>query len=261
MAKEMSAVEYVVIILALLAFVAVIMNSGALKQQLPEQGATTVSVTASGSASATADAAQLDLLVNGTGNTTQIAVANLSKTMNLVNSTLLKYVNGNLSQISTEYFNVNACYSYPYYISTTTIYPPKVNKTCGYVATEDLLITIPNSNNVTSALQSLTSIPNVYVNGAAAKLTNQQISTLRGQALTQAMSNATGQAVAVSPTGKVSALNITVNGFYVYPLQYSFGGTGIVTPGAAAGELQNSLFYTGTSSVTESVTVVFAVQH
>jgi uncharacterized protein YggE len=257
----MNAAEYVVVILALLAFVAVLLNSGIAKQQ-PGQAATTVTVTASGSASSIADAAQIYLFMNGTGNTTQAAVANLSRTMGLVNSTLLKYVNGNLSDISTGYFNVNACNNYPYRISATTTYPPTPpNRTCGYMASESLLVIIPDANNVTSALESLTSMPNVYVTSVDAKLTNQQIGTLRGQALAYAMSNATGQAKVVSPTGNVSALNITVNGFYLYPLQYSFGTAGTTAPGVAAAELQNSLFYKGTSSVTESVTVVFAVQH
>jgi uncharacterized protein YggE len=259
MATGTTAVEYVVIILALLAFVAVILDSGALRLQTGP-GATTVTVTASGSASSSADAAQLYLFVNATGNTTQLAVANLSSTLDSVNSTILKYINGNLSEISTEYFNVNKCYNYPY-PSTTTISPPgSHNQTCAYVASETLLVTIPNVKNTTASLESLTSIPNVYVTDVAAKLTDQQISALRGQALAAAMANATGQATAVSPTGKVSTLNITVENFYVYPFQYSFGSLGTVTPTAAAGEIQDSLFYEGTSSVTESVTVVFAVQ-
>lgn len=254
---ERTPIEYVVIILALLAFTAVVLNSDALKT--PTSGLQTITVSASGSASSTADSASLYLIINGTGNTTQLAVANLTKTVDAVNSTLSAYLGGNLSTISTDYFNVNKCYNPVYYPSTTI---PYYNKTCEYQATTELLVTIPNIKNTTQVLESLVTIPNVYVTDVAAKLTDTQISTLRSEALAMAMTNATNQATAVSPTGHVSIMNITVSSFYIYPFQYSLGSFGgAISPSSAAQQLQTSLFYSGTSSVGESITVVYAVQH
>ncbi len=206
-------------------------------------GGSGITVTATGSASTTGGQAVLNLYVNGSGSSTQLAIANLSNTLTSVNSTLLNYLNKNLSLITTQYFSVNKAY----------------NKSV-YVAYENLLVTLPNAQNATGALISLSAIPNVYVSNIAPKLSDQQISTLRSQALSMAMANATAQATAVSPTGKVTVLNITVNSYYVYPLPYSFGGGLPVTPGIAAGQISSgsSLFYSGTSSVTESVSVEFS---
>ncbi len=206
-------------------------------------GGTQITVTASGTAFSSAAQVSMSMFVNGSGNSSATAIANLSKTLNKVNATLLKYVNGNISLITTQYFNVNKAY----------------NKST-YVAQENLLVIIPNATNVTGALIGLASIPNVYVFNINSKLSAQQTATLRTQALSLAISNATIQANAVSPTGKSMLLNVTINSYYFYPLPYYNGGPGgIATPVAQVARNQtiNSLFYSGRSSVTESVTAQF----
>jgi uncharacterized protein YggE len=198
-----------------------------------------ITITATGSASTSGGQASIYLYANGSGSSSQLAIANLSNTLTSVNSTLLKYINGNLSRITTQYFNVNKAY----------------NKSV-YVAYENILVTIPNAQNATGTLVSLSAIPNVYVSNIAPKLSDQQISTLRSQALSIAMANATSQATTVSPTGRAIVVNISVNSYYVYPMPYNFGG-GVATPAVAVKQISSSLFYSGTSTVTESVSVVF----
>ncbi len=221
-------------------------------------GGSTITITATGSASMPGGGAELYLYVNGTGNTTQSAVANLSRTLSTVNSSLSGYLNGNLSLITTQYFNVGKvtlCVPYPY-VALPAWCSGNYNKT-SYQAYESVSVDIPNAKNATGVLVALSGIPNVYVSSIQAKLTDQQTAALRGEALASAMSNATVQATALAPSGKVSPLNITVNNYYVYPLPYSFGGTPVAAQAAASSQAVNSLFYSGTSSITESITVVF----
>ncbi len=198
-------------------------------------GLGTITVTASGSAYGSPSQATLSVTINATGATNAQAVANLSSSLDSFNSTIYRYVNGNLSMISTEYFNVY-----------------KIYNRSGYQATEQVSATIPNISNVSHAIGALSSIPNVYVTYAGAQLSASQIVSLRDIALSNAVSNATRQAQAVA--GSSSTLyvsNITVDSYYFYPVQL---GTAV---GAPASSSVSPQFYSGRSHVTESVTAVF----
>jgi uncharacterized protein YggE len=203
-----------------------------------------ISISATGTAYNKSSQADLSIDVNGTGLTNAAAVKNVSESLSLFNSTISKYVNGNLSQISTTYFNVYKLY----------------NMT-GYQATEGLSVTIPNISNVSGAIGAISSIPNIYVSYATPSLSDAQISKMRVTALSLALSNATSQAHALIGNDTIYATNISINNYYVYPFTY-----GLASPPAesASGGISRSnisitpQFYGGLNKVTESITVTFS---
>lgn len=213
-----------------------------------------VKITASGSASNEPSQALIYVTINGTGATTGSAVQNLSSTINEFNSSIYKFVNGNLSAVTTSSYSVNRPYCYQY--------APYNKTSCynGYVAEESLSIMIPNIRNVSAVLGSTASIPNVYVTYVSAALSDSQATTLRQQALESAIANATSQAGAViGPNDMIYSTNVTVNSYYAYPYPYGVsatasanGGTASVAPSAIGPQ-----FYGGTNQVEESVSVVF----
>ncbi len=197
-----------------------------------------LTISASGTVANTTSQAVLYASINGTGQTNQLAVENLSGTLNEFNSTILKYVNGNASRISTSYFNVYKIY----------------NKS-GYSASESVDIIIPNISNVSKAIGALSSIPNVYVTDTISQLSGTQIGAMRTRALSLALANATAQADAlIGNNSTVYSTNITINSYYVYPYSYS-SGAGAVPAGITT--TVPPQYYGGSSTVTESITVVF----
>jgi uncharacterized protein YggE len=208
-----------------------------------------LTITASGTVSNKSTQASLYVIVNGTGANSQLAVQNISATLNKFNSTILKFVNGNLSRVSTTYFNTYKAY----------------NKSA-YTSTEGLSIVLPNINNVSGAIGALSNITNVYVVGATPQLSDAQTSAMRIEALSLAMSNATAQAHAlIGPNDTIYATNISVNNYRIFPYGYAIGAS---SPGAAGGgnsaapepSINSTIptqFYGGTNQVTETVTVVF----
>lgn len=240
---------YLVIILAVVIFAALLIFTLQSTSRLGG-GTSTVNmnqltISASGTVSNSSSQASMYLIVNGTGTTSQLAVQNISATLNKFNSTILKYVNGNLSRISTSYFNVYKNY----------------NKT-GYTATEGLNLILPNIKNVSGAISSLSNISDLYVVGASPQLSDAQTSAMRIRALSLAMSNATAQAYALIGNNEtIYATNISVNNYRIFPYGYALGASSAVVPsGAPVQNINSSVptqFYGGTSQVTESVTVVF----
>jgi uncharacterized protein YggE len=236
---------YVIIILALVAFSSIIAlsfmaNGNKLSSTTVPQGSSTLMITATGTSYNASSQADLYLTMNGTGATNQEAVHNISATLNAFNSTVSPYVNGNLTRITTNYFNVYKIY----------------NKT-GYQATESLTVRIPNIHNVSGAIGALSDIPNIYVSDANPVLSDSQISTMRITALSLALANATAQAqTLIGRNNTIYNTNISVNSYYIYPRYYSLSST--AGGGAINGNTSiPTQFYGGTNKVTESITVVF----
>ncbi|MGD0729323.1 MAG: SIMPL domain-containing protein [Candidatus Micrarchaeaceae archaeon] len=193
-------------------------------------------ITATGAASNSSSQAQMYVTINGTGSTNAAAVQNLSNALNTFNSTIVKYVNGNLSDVTTSNFNVYRIYN-----------------TSNFMASEDLTIIIPQIKNVGAAILALSSIPNVYVTSANPILSANQTTLLRSKALSNALANATAQAKALIPSNQsIYSTNITVDDYYFYPLYGSASGASVNSTGSLPPQ-----FYSGTNQVVERVTVTF----
>jgi uncharacterized protein YggE len=194
-------------------------------------GRHTITVAASGTASGIPAEVQVSIYANGTGTSSSGAAANLSTTLNVLNSTLMNYVNGNESNISTDS-----------YILT------KVNVThMPYLAVESLHA-IVNVQRISALLGALSNISNVYVSGEYTMLSASQSSSLRSDALSSAIANATSQAHAVVGQNVVlTPINITVNTYRVYPIY-----------GSTAAQSSSLVFYPGTAEVTGTVSVIFS---
>lgn len=214
-----------------------------------------ITISATGTASAQPTEGVLYLSVRGNGKTAAAATYNLSIALNQMNATLLKYIGGNLSLIKTTYYNL---------YNQTNTYPPCYGAACpvyasynGFVASEQLTVTIPNTQNVSKAIGALSAVNNIQITSASATLSDAQITALRTEAFENALENATSQASALTGNASLSAQNITVNNYYFYPVAYALGTSG------SAGNAVNSSnpsFYSGTDSVTESINVVFSYQ-
>src|SRR5271157_5672916 len=189
----------VVVFLAAMLGIALLLS---LSIQLIRPSMRTIAVTASGSASGIPAVAQVYIYANGTGTTSSNAALNLSVTLNTLNSTLMNYVGGNMSNISTDSYKL-----------------ARINSSkMSYIAVEYLHATV-SAQRISSLLGALAGIQNVYVNGEYAMLSTSQSNILRNGALSSAFSNATsqaraivGQSVALTPT------NITVITYRTYPI-------------------------------------------
>jgi uncharacterized protein YggE len=195
-----------------------------------------ISITSTGSASAYPDLGVIDVLVNGTGYSMQSAVANLSSGISALNATMLRYLSGNSSGISTISYSV-------YSVRNSSLYD----------ASEYLKITLPNSQNISAALESLSALKRTYVLSATAELSPAQQEQLRKEALGYALANATSQAEALSGNATLEVQNITaISSIYYEPY-----------PIYAAAEYSTSygtgqqLFYIGNSSVNVRINAVF----
>ena len=220
---------------------------------IPQQNLGYITVSATGTASATPTEGTLYLSVQGNGKTAAAATHNLSVALNQMNSTLIKYINGNLSLIKTTYYNLyNQTNNYPCYsnLACPTYISPN-----GFVASEQLTVTIPNTQNVSKAIGALAAVNGVQVTSASATLSDAQITALRTTAFENALKNATSQASALTGNASLSEQNITVNNYYFYPVAYALGTS---SSGTATVNSTNPSFYSGTDSVTESINVVFS---
>ncbi len=200
-----------------------------------------LSITATGNAKGTPGQATLQISLEGKGGTAYAATSNLTTSLNQANSTLLRYVNNNVSLIQTNYYNLYNQSNY-YYTSYN-----------GYVAMESLTVTIPNVANVSAALGALSAINGTSVNGVSAQFAGSQLSSLRRTALSNALSNATAQAKALLPNQTLTVSNITVN--YYSPIILPLV-SGVVA--GASNTKPNPSYFTGIQTVTESITVTFA---
>lgn len=195
---------------------------------------TSIVVSASGSAVAAPQLATLYVSMNGTGATTAIATSNLSQTLNVFNSTISPYIGGNTSRINTQ--------SYSLWQSKNGI----------YVATQAVSVSLPNVLNISRILGSLSLVKDVYIQGVGTQFSPQQVNSLTQQALKLAIANATNQATTLSPNKTITIRNISVSrSFYYpyYPLALGASSSVSATP--------SPLFFSGRSSITETVTVVF----
>ncbi len=174
------------------------------------------------------------LYVNGTGGTEHIANDNLSLTLEILNSSVLKYIGGNLSNIVTQNYYIN-----------------KVKNSSEYQAVEYLQITITDVKNMSAVLSTISKINNTYVTGAYAQLSPQQLTNMRTTALSKALSNATAQAEALENNASIKVENITV-GQPRFPVFIA-----AQTSSASSGAQSGQLFYYGEQGITETVTATF----
>ncbi len=236
-------------------------SSSGSQQQAPAGGTHVITVTAIGYATGQPSEELISISANATGNTTANAVANLSRTTALLNTTIYPFLNGNLSNIQTTAYSVQAiCNGTVYEINQYQISQPAVfpysqncNSTVVYSAEEQFSVTL-NATRADPAVSAVSGISNVYVDYVESQFSNSQIASLKPIALAAAMSNATSQAMATLGQGyNISALNITVDNYGpVFPLVASAASGSSAAP--------QPIIYQGSSSVTGTVTVVFSYQ-
>ncbi len=205
----------------------------------------TITIKASGFANAKPAEADMSLVANGTGKTTNDAVQNLTSTMNAFNSTIGSYINNNFSLVTTTYFNVYPRVIYNYSNGFYT------SNRSGYIATEGLTVKLLNVSNVGGAIGSLSGIPSIYVVYVQQRLSDAQLTGMRSTALSNALANATSQATALVGTNNLTVENISINNFYYYP----YYANNMLGGGASTGTVQ---YYGGIEQVTESITVTFS---
>lgn len=245
--------QYLTFVIAILAFV--FLFAGYLAWTKSPAQESLITISASGSVTANPTQGTIYLFLNATGSTSASAVANLSVITGIINATLMPFLNGNSSMIQTQSYDVyptiscsnSTYYPYPY---TTTICPSPRRF---YLATEYLLVTIPNIGDVNAALVGLSGINGVSIDNVASKLSPQQQTSLSQQALSIALNNATSQAQVLLTSGQhLTIRNITVQNNYVY---YPVAGVF-----SAANAASNQTFFPGRATVTKSIYVVFSTQ-
>ena len=191
-----------------------------------------ITVSAKGFAYGYPSQSSLYLTVNGTGPTAGLATMNASLAVQELNATMQKYIGGNSSMIKTMSYSLS-----------------KVHNSSAYEVVEGMRITLPDINSTGSALASAASVENVYVNAVVPALSKAQSKALVGEALSDALYNATSQAEVLARNATVSVHNVTVNSYYVFP--YALAGAAYATNGGS------SQFYSGQNQVAESITVTF----
>lgn len=204
----------------------------------------TLTISATGSAKGIPSRAIIYVDVKGLGKTGDAATANLTAELNQTNVVLNRFINGNTSLIQTSYYNLYNQSSYYY-----TTYN-------GYVAEESLTVTILNFSNASKVVAELSPIKGISISSESASFSDSELASLRLTALSNALANATAQAHALLPNKNVSVENITVN--YYTPIVVPLGvGTAAVSAGNSTAPSPPQ-FYSGTQTVTESITVVFS---
>ncbi len=250
-----SAFAYVAAVIAIFVFGMVVLIS-----MVHQNGAASgtlghIEVAASGYAYGTADQAVVLIEANGTGNTSQQAVSNLAATLDQLNTTVLGYVNGNLSNVQTQSLSTyyQQCYpptTYPAYNytvpSTTTI---TYSCRSHYVAQESMQVTLQSTMNVGSLVANVSSIPNVLVSSVYPRISAQQATSLRDAALKNALANATQQAIVLANGGtNLTVLNVSVSNYFVYPMAL----------GASVQSASGPAYYSGRYQVDESINAQFS---
>ncbi|HVC58341.1 MAG TPA: SIMPL domain-containing protein [Candidatus Acidoferrales bacterium] len=186
--------------------------------------------------------ATIYVALNGTGNSTAAATANVTKTLNAINNSIGGYINWNQT-----------------YVTTTGYSSYKVYNSSAYAVFENLVIVIPNIANVSSAISSISQVPNAYISSVQPMLSDQQLTTMRSVALWRALNNATVQAqLLAGPSASIRQTNITVNSYSVVP--YPAYANSFIASAKSAGGSQSSPYYGGRSKLVESVSVVFTFQ-
>lgn len=215
----------------------------------------TITVTATGAASANPAAAKVYVTLNATGSSASLANANLATLVNRLNNTVLPYLNGNLSNIQTTSYQIYQPTNCTYPISQ--IYPPVcIPHTQNYfVAIEGIAVTVPSISNVPQLVTQISAIPNLALQNVQAQLSDAQKSALNQQALSQALANATTQARLLAGSGTSLVIqNITVtNSQFIYP----FAGAGALS--VSSKSLNGTAFFGGVTTIQKSVYVVFSM--
>ena len=251
--KDSGRYPYIItIILVLILGAVLLINTLQQKAGSPVQELGFVEVSAAGYAYGTPSQALVYITVNGSGNTSAGAVSNLASTLGQLNSTLLHYVNGNASQIKTQSLSVyQQCSSYvPPYTQYKQVLYPGCNQT-NYEAQEGIVVTLPNVNNVSSLVGSVSQIPNVLVGSVSVQRSDSQASALRDTALQNALSNATSQAGVLAGGKNLTLINVSVDSYYAYPFAMTMGSS---TQHASSAPV----FYAGRYQVSETVSARFS---
>jgi|GEM_PF-6019388 uncharacterized protein YggE len=196
-----------------------------------------ITVTAQGFAYGYPSEAVIYLYLNGSGPDSAIATSNASLTLQKLNFSLNKYINENTSEIKTLSYQLS-----------------KEHNSSIYEVDEDLEVTIPNIQNVSTVLQNLSSIQNIYVQTVSPTLSDSQKVKLRNLALSDALTNATTQAKVLAQNMTVTTHNITVTSFNVF---YPYSLNAAASPSGGIGN-KGTLIYSGENQVSETVTVQFS---
>ena len=104
------------------------------------------------------------------------------------------------------------------------------------------------------AIGALSAINGISVSGASATFSNSQITSLRNAAYTNAINNATSQAEVLTGNAQLSTQNITVGYYNYYPIAYGLASNSRISSITPV----NPQFYSGTSSITEQINIVFS---
>jgi uncharacterized protein len=222
----------------------------------------TITLTASGSASAAPDMAEIMVSMNGTGQTAALANANLSASVAAMNMTVLPFLNGNTSMIQTTSYQISQATNctYPPVVSSTSMMPYYciTTKLPYYVASESFVISVPSIKNSSQAITGLSTIPGIQLQGVQAALSTGLQGTLNNRALSAALANATSQAQLLAGAGvHIYVENITVqSGFVYYPVAYAT----LANAGKSAASVNSSAFYGGKATTQKSIGVVFSIQ-
>ena len=198
----------------------------------------TISVSASGYASAIPAIAQISIDVNSTGATPEVATANLSSTINAINASIYQYQNG--SKLQTEYYSV---YRSTYALNNSNTTPRKTI----YLASEILYASVPISK-LNDAITSLSSVNNIEIDGITPKLSSAQNTQLSNIALSNALVNATQKAQLLAGSAAIYIQNISSYQSYYspYPIpQYSMYSASY------------PIVSYGNSTVTQTVSVIY----
>lgn len=188
-----------------------------------------ITVTATGSVSATPSQSVIYINANGTASTAAGATAMLSNTITMIDSALSSYLNSNGSSIQTVSYN---------------LYRPCNSSV--YTASEGIMVTLP-VNYTSGAITALSAVNGTYIMGVNIQLSKSQVAGLSSTALAIAMQNATTQAQDVAGPGvalTISSVSINSNGYF-YPAAGLALGANLVK------------VFPGTQSVTQSVTVKY----
>ena len=229
--------EFLLFILAALAIVAmaavmaiaVLYPGGVLQGQSVKY----LTVTASGTSYSYPQTGTIYVSMNGTGGTAEAATSNLSATLDQFNYTVLKFIGGNSSRIQTEGYSLQ-----------------RVWNSSKYVATETVAVSVPDVQNVSSILGTLSLIQNIYISQVTSQLSDRQVQQLTQSALQLALQNATVQAQALAGNSTVTLVNVTVSKTYTYP----FFSSAL----AASSAYGNPIFFNGRQAVEEQVTALFS---
>jgi uncharacterized protein YggE len=205
-------------------------------------------VTATGTATASPSTAEIYTTINATGSTAVLANENLSTSVGEFNTTILPFLNGNVSEIQTQSYQV-----YQPLNCTYTNFTYQCKKLDYYAATESLLVTLPDVKSISSATAQMLAIPHLQLQSVQAVLSDSQKTALNQKALSLALANATAQATTLAGGKSITIVNISVqSGYLYYPMPLG------VVSGSSGKAVNGTAFYGGITSEEKSVYVVFS---